>query len=66
MMQEGALIADYGPGFLGQAVKVDNGIVCVIPCEWGRVEVRATMRDLVQGLGGKCGGCQGCPLGKAG
>lgn len=65
-MQNGALIADYGPGFLGQAVKVDNGIVCVIPCQWGRIEVQDTMRALVNGLGGKCGGCQDCPLGKAG
>jgi len=66
MMQNDALIADYGPGFLGQATKVDDGIVCVIPCQWERIEVRETMRELVQGLGGECGGCQDCPLGKAG
>jgi hypothetical protein len=63
MQQRGALIADYGPAFQGQANKVDGGIVCVIPSQWERTEVQETMRDLVIGLGGECGSCQGCPLG---
>jgi len=66
MLQRGALIADYGPGFQGQATLVDEGIVCVIPRQWERIEVRETMRDLVQSLGAECGGCQDCPLGRAG
>lgn len=66
MLQKGALIADYGPGFQGQVTKVDDGIVCVIPRQWDRTEVQQTMRDLVQGLGAECGGCQNCPLGRAG
>jgi hypothetical protein len=66
MLSKGVLIADYGPGFQGQATRVDGGIVCVIPRQWERIEVQETMRELVQDLGGECGGCKECPLGRTG
>jgi hypothetical protein len=65
-MQNGALIVDYGPKFDGSAVRTNNGIVCVVPVQAGiRPEVRASMRELVRDLGGECGHCPTCPLGRA-
>jgi hypothetical protein len=67
MLQKGALIVDYGPGFLGQATKIDSGIVCVVPSQRkSRTRAKALMRELVQDLGGECGACLNCPLGKQG
>lgn len=66
MLYNDALIVDYGPGFLGHAMKIDKGIVCVIPQQLQyRTLAQASMRKLVADLGGVCGGCSNCPLGKA-
>jgi len=66
MLYNDALIVDYGPGFLGQAAKIDTGIVCVVPRQLrSRNLAKASMRKLVADLGGRCGGCSNCPLGKA-
>jgi hypothetical protein len=65
MLQEGALIVDYGPDFHGTALKTDIGIVCVIPRQLQpHSEDGSVLRELVQGLGGNCGQCDGCPLGR--
>jgi hypothetical protein len=66
-MLRDALIVDYGPQFNGSAVRVDEGIVCVVPSQARtRPEVQATMRELVRDLGGECGQCHNCPLGSSG
>lgn len=66
MLYRDALIVDYGPGFSGQATMVDQGIVCVVPdrCE-ASSEARGVMRELVERLGGDCGRCQNCPVGRS-
>lgn len=65
MLHRGALIVDYGPRFLGIATKIDDGIACVVSGRReSRVRARALMRELVEDLGGDCGGCPDCPLGK--
>lgn len=67
MLQIDALIVDYGPKFAGTAVRTDQGIVCVVPRQIrDRPEAGAAMADLVRDLGGECGRCQHCPLGRAG
>lgn len=67
MLHRDALIVDYGPTFLGLATKIDKEIVCVVPCQRkSRSRAKALMRELVEDLGGKCGGCPNCPLGKSG
>lgn len=64
MLYKDALIVDYGPGFLGLAHKIDEGIVCVVPHQLNpRGTGASVMRELVEGLGGNCGECRGCPLG---
>lgn len=64
MLQQDVLIVDYGPVFHGTALKTDKGIVCVIPRQLHpRSEAGNVLRELVQGLGGNCGQCNGCPLG---
>lgn len=66
-MLRDALIVDYGPQFNGSAVRVDEGIVCVVPSQARtRPEVQATMRELVRDLGSECGQCHNCPLGSSG
>lgn len=66
-MLRDALIVDYGPSFEGAAVRVDDGIVCLVPSQIrDRPEVQASMRDLVRDLGGECGQCHNCPLGGSG
>lgn len=65
MLHKGALIVDYGPEFLGHVFKVDEGIVCVVPKQ-PDTRAEASMREMVRGLGGKCGRCQSCPLGNSG
>lgn len=66
MLYGDALIADHGPNFRGQALKLDNGIVCVIPRQLqSRSAASAVMRELVEGLGGDCGECRNCPVGRS-
>ncbi|MEV4970634.1 hypothetical protein [Streptomyces scopuliridis] len=66
MLYNEALIVDYGPQFLGSAVRVDSGILCVIPRQQHtRVASASAMREMVRGLGGDCGDCGKCPLGQA-
>ena len=66
MLQNDALIVDYGPQFVGTAVRTGDGIVCVVPDQArDRPEVQASMRELVRDLGGECGRCPHCPLGQA-
>lgn len=66
-MLNNAVIVDYGPEFLGQAVKTDGGIVCVVPDHLNsRDESSAAMREMVRRLGGECGTCGNCPLRLAG
>ncbi|MFC8272316.1 hypothetical protein ACFUJR_07190 [Streptomyces sp. NPDC057271] len=61
MLYKDALIVDYGPGFRGQALKTDHGIVCAVPSQpHARNEARTTMRELVRTLGGSCDECRGC------
>jgi hypothetical protein len=63
-MHKGALIVDYGPHFRGEAFKVDNGIVCVVPSQpTAQATAQPVMRELVHRLGGNCDGCRYCPLG---
>lgn len=64
MQKTDVLIVDYGPTFHGTALKTDDGIVCVVPrqlqpCDEGGI----VLKELVEGLGGRCGQCVGCPLG---
>lgn len=67
MLQRDALIVDYGPRFNGAAVRTGEGIVCVVPIQArDRPEVQASMRELVRDLGGECGRCRHCPLGREG
>jgi hypothetical protein len=67
MLYRDALIVDYGPKFDGTAVLVDEGIVCVVPSQArARPEVQASMRELVRDLGGECGQCRDCPIGREG
>lgn len=67
MLYRDALIADYGPNFKGQALKLDNGIVCVVPRQLRPQSTESTvMRELVEGLGGNCGECRACPVGQSG
>ncbi|MFH8627823.1 hypothetical protein ACH4A8_39050 [Streptomyces vietnamensis] len=64
MLQQDVLTVDYGPAFHGTALKTDTGIVCVIPRQLDpRSKAGNVLRELVQGLGGNCGQCNGCPLG---
>lgn len=64
MLYRDALIADYGPNFAGQALKLDEGIVCIVPRQLlPRSAANAVMRELVEGLGGNCGECRNCPVG---
>lgn len=65
-MLNNALIVDYGPHFLGEAVQSDHGIVCVVPGQdQSRDAAKSAMREVVERLGGKCGSCRNCPLGIA-
>lgn len=65
MLYGDAFIADYGPTFIGQALKVDNRIVCVVPRQLSAQGAdRSAMRELVEGLGGSCGECRNCPVGR--
>ena len=65
MLQEDAIVVDYGPKFDGTAVRTGSGIVCVVPSQIRqRPEAQASMRELVQDLGGECGHCPFCPMGK--
>jgi hypothetical protein len=67
MLQNSAIVVDYGPKFDGTAVRTGDGIVCVVPSQIRqRPEVRASMAELVRDLGGECGHCAACPLGQAG
>ncbi|WP_327160476.1 hypothetical protein [Streptomyces zaomyceticus] len=64
MLQQDVLIVDYGPVFHGTALKTDTGIVCVIPRQLQPTDGDgAVLKELVEGLGGRCGQCTGCPLG---
>lgn len=66
MLYGDALIGDYGPDFFGQVLKVNKGIVCVVPRQLeSRSAVRVAMRELVEGLGGSCGECRNCPIGRS-
>lgn len=67
MLYGDAFIADYGPKFKGQALKLDDRIVCVVPPQLRpRSTAGAVMRELVEGLGGSCGECRNCPVGRDG
>jgi len=67
MQYQDALIVDHGPNFIGQAFKTDKGIVCAIPRQLlPRSAASAAMRELVEGLGGNCGECRNCPVGRNG
>lgn len=67
MQQNDALIVDYGPKFIGIAARTDEGIVCLVPSQArDRPEVRVSMREMVEKLGGECGRCPNCPLGAGG
>lgn len=61
-MYRDAVIADYGPGFSGFAVKVDKKIVCVVPPQVNR-RIRKSMRQNLRQLGVDCGECRHCPIG---
>lgn len=66
MLYGDALIADHGPNFMGQALKLDKGIVCVIPPQLQpHSAASAAMRELVEGIGGNCGECRNCPVGRS-
>lgn len=66
MLYGDAFIADYGPDFKGQALKIDEGIVCVVPRQaQPRSAAGDAMRELVEGLGGNCGQCRNCPIGSS-
>lgn len=65
MLQRDAIVVDYGPKFDGTAVRTGDGIVCVVPVQIEqRPEVQASMRELVRDLGGECGHCTSCPMGR--
>lgn len=67
MQQNDALIVDYGPKFYGAAARTDKGIVCVVPIHArDSPQVQASLQELVKDLGGECGRCQNCPLGREG
>jgi hypothetical protein len=67
MLYEDALIVDYGPEFLGQAMKVNDGIVCVVPDHLHPADAAsAAMREMVGELAGDCGDCRRCPAGQLG
>ncbi|MGW8679558.1 hypothetical protein ACWGNN_00565 [Streptomyces sp. NPDC055817] len=67
MLHRDAVIADYGPAFAGFALKVDGTIVCVVPPQLNsRPEVAVSMRQQVRELGGDCGECRNCPIGRPG
>lgn len=57
--------ADLGPGIDGWAARIDGDIVCVAT---PRVEydpaARRTVRRLVGSVGGNCGTCRGCIIGR--
>jgi hypothetical protein len=62
MLYKDALIVDYGSSFQGEALMSDEGIVCVIPRHlYARNDDGKIMRELVEGVGGNCGECRGCP-----
>ena len=64
-MHNDVLMVDYGPAFDGTAVRTGEGIVCVVPIQIReRPQARASMRELVRDLGGECGHCTNCPLGR--
>ncbi|WP_328941592.1 hypothetical protein OG259_07915 [Streptomyces sp. NBC_00250] len=64
MLKTDALIVDYGPTFHGTALKTGDGIVCVIPRQLQSPDEEGdVLREMVEGLGGRCGQCAGCPLG---
>ena len=64
-MKTDALTVDYGPKFLGSAVRTDRGIVCLVPIHIrDSRESQAAMRELVKDLGGECGRCRNCPAGR--
>lgn len=65
MLQEDAIVVDYGPKFDGTAVRTEDGIVCVVPVQIRQSpQAQASMQELVRDLGGECGHCPFCPLGK--
>jgi hypothetical protein len=65
MQQEDAIVVDYGPKFDGTAVRTENGIVCVVPVQIQQSpQAQASMREMVRDLGGECGHCASCPMGK--
>ncbi len=61
-MYRDAVIADYGPGFTGSAIKVQGKIVCVVPPQPNR-RIRQAMRQNLRELGEDCGTCRNCPIG---
>jgi hypothetical protein len=66
-MFKAAQIVDYGPEFQGLALKVDNGLVCVVPAAAEHDPSTATsMREAVEAAGGDCEECSLCPLSRAG
>jgi hypothetical protein len=67
MVHKDALIVDYGPKFLGTAARTDEGIVCVVPRQIREnPAAQASLTELVRDLGGECGLCLNCPMGREG
>lgn len=61
------LIVDYGPQFLGHSLLVDERIVCVVPRQLDTDSTAsAALEEMVRGLGGNCGACRNCPIGRRG
>jgi hypothetical protein len=61
------LIVDYGPRFLGHSFLVDARILCVIPRQLdSNITASTAMKETVRGLGGNCGACRNCPIGRRG
>jgi hypothetical protein len=54
------------PGFIGQALRIDGRLVCVLPSaavtDPGH---QALVRRLMSSAGVNCRECGGCPVGKA-
>lgn len=62
---ERLLIEDLGPAVDGWAARIDGSIVCLAtPRVLHDASARAHVRGLVRELGGDCGTCRGCLIGR--
>lgn len=65
MVRGEMFIRDHGPLFLGLAVIVSGRLVCVAAPSYKKDPVvQRTVRTMVRRLGGDCGTCRNCPIGR--